>query len=104
MQYTTQMSFRKGETDIMAQEFSATQLEKLLEYASARLHTTPEALKAAFQQNGLYGLSQTAGAEGDLPPEIAAKAQALLQDKEKAAALLDSPEVQQLLRQLGGNP
>ena len=88
----------------MAQEFSATQLEKLLEYASARLHTTPEALKAAFQQNGLYGLSQTAGAEGDLPPEIAAKAQALLQNKEKAAALLDSPEVQQLLRQLGGNP
>lgn len=88
----------------MAQEFSATQLEKLLEYASARLHTTPEALKAAFQQNGLYGLSQTAGAEGDLPPEIAAKAQALLQDKKKAAALLDSPEVQQLLRQLGGNP
>ena len=88
----------------MAQEFSVTQLEKLLEYASARLHTTPEALKAAFQQNGLYGLSQTAGAEGDLPPEIAAKAQALLQDKKKAAALLDSPEVQQLLRQLGGNP
>ncbi len=88
----------------MAQEFSASQLEKLLEYASARLHTTPEALKAAFQQNGLYGLSQTAGAEGDLPPEVAAKAQALLQDKEKAAALLDSPEVQQLLRQLGGNP
>ncbi len=88
----------------MAQEFSASQLEKLLEYASARLHTTPEALKTAFQQNGLYGLSQTAGAEGNLPPEVAAKAQALLQDKEKAAALLDSPEVQQLLRQLGGNP
>lgn len=88
----------------MAQEFSASQLEKLLEYASARLHTTPEALKSAFQQGGLYGLSQQAGEPGELSPEIAAKAQALLQDKEKAAALLDSPEVQQLLRQLGGNP
>lgn len=88
----------------MAQEFSPEQLEKLLQYASARLHTTPEALKAAFQQGGLYGLSQQAGPQGELSPEIAAKAEALLHDKKKAAQLLDSPEIQQLLRQMGKNP
>ncbi|MBQ8683138.1 MAG: hypothetical protein IJ518_01310 [Clostridia bacterium] len=73
------------------------QMERLLVYASGRLGTTPEKLKAAFRQNGLAGLSAA------LTPEEAGRAEAVLGDREKAAALLQDPAVQRLLIQLLGN-
>lgn len=72
------------------------QLEKLLVYASGRLGTTPEQLKAAFRQNGLAGLSSA------LSPEEAGQAEAVLRDREKAAALMQNPDIQRLLIQLLG--
>lgn len=73
------------------------QVEKLLVYASGRLGTTPEQLKAAFRRQGLAGLSAA------LSPEEAGQAEAVLRDREKAAALMQNPEVQRLLIQLLGN-
>lgn len=88
----------------MKQAFSPQQLEKLLQYASLRLHTTPEALLEAFQQGGLYGLSQKAEDDHALSPEIAAKIQELAQAPEQAAQLLNSPEVRQLIDRLLEKP
>ena len=85
--------------------FTPEQMEKLLSYAGQRLGTTPEHLKAVFQKEGLAGLSDFAGkaAKSDrLTPEETAKAQALLQDKEKMAALMRDPSIQQLLTRLLG--
>lgn len=76
--------------------FTPEQLQKLLNYAGQRLGTTPEKLKAAFQQGGLSALSQA------LSPEEAAKAENLIQNKEQAEALLQDPAVQRLLIQLLG--
>lgn len=83
----------------MAQAFSPDQMDALLQYAAKRMNTTPEALKTAFQEGGLLGLSQKAEGSG-LTSEDAAKAQELLRDKDKAAALLQSPQVQQLIARL----
>lgn len=81
----------------MAQHaFSPEQMEKLVAYASHRLGTTPDKLKAAFQQGGLAGLSDA------LSPDEATKAQALLKDKDAAAKLMNDPQVQMLLAQLLG--
>ena len=81
----------------MAQHaFSPEQMEKLVAYASHRLGTTPDKLKAAFQQGGLAGLSDA------LSPDEATKAQALLHDKDAAAKLMNDPQVQKLLAQLLG--
>lgn len=81
----------------MAQNaFSPDQLEKLVDYASRRLGTTPDQLKAAFQQGGLAGLS------GALSPEEASKAEVMLKDKDAAARLMNDPQVQKLLAQLLG--
>lgn len=81
----------------MAQQaFSPEQMEKLVAYASRQLGTTPEQLKAAFQQGGLAGLSDA------LSPDEATKAQALLKDKDAAARLMNDPQVQKLLAQLLG--
>ncbi len=77
--------------------FTPEQMEKLLAYASTRLGTTPEQLKATFQREGLAGLSAT------LSPEEQGQAAAVLRDREKAAALLQDPAVQRLLIQLLGN-
>lgn len=85
--------------------FTPEQMEKLLAYAGQRLGTTPEQLKAVFQQKGLAGLSDFAekAVHSDrLTPEETAKTQALLQDKEKIAALMQDPAVQQLLSRLLG--
>ena len=87
----------------MAREFSPEQLEKLVQYASARLHTTPEQLKATFQQSGLSGLARQAQGEEILSGETAAQVEELLRDKDKAAALLNTPAVQAALRQLLGD-
>lgn len=82
----------------MAQgSFSPAQIEKLLALASKQLGTTPDQLKQAFEQSGLAGISSSLSAED------AAKAQTYLQDKEKAAQLLNDPQVQKLLKQLLGD-
>ncbi len=86
----------------MAQEFSPTQMDALLQYAAKRMNTTPEALRAAFQEGGLDGLLQQSPDSG-ITTEDAARAQALLKDKDKAAQLLQNPQVQRLLRQLMGD-
>ena len=77
--------------------FSPEQVEKLVNYASQQLGTTPAQLKAAFQQNGLAGLSDA------LSADEANKAQALLKDKNAAAKLMNDPQVQKLLAQLLGD-
>lgn len=76
--------------------FSPEQMEKLLQLAAQRLGTNPQALKNAYQQGGLKGISSALSAED------AAKAQNILQDKDKAAALLQDPAIQRLLIQLLG--
>lgn len=77
--------------------FSPEQMEKLVNYASAQLGTSPEQLKTAFAKGGLAGISSSLSAE-DVD-----KAEALIKDKEKAAQLLNDPQVQKLLSQLLGN-
>ena len=82
--------------------FTPAQLEKLLAYAGQRLGTTPEKLKEAFQKEGLAGLSRFTAESGQLSAADSTKAEALLQDKEKTAALLNDPAIRQLLAQLLG--
>jgi hypothetical protein len=84
--------------------FSPQQIEKLLAYAGQRLGTTPEQLKAVFQKEGLAGLAALNNkVSGDtFSPEETAKVNTLLQDKEKTAALINDPSVQQLLARLLG--
>ena len=72
-------------------QITPEQMEKLLTLAAGRLNTTPDALKNALQQNGL---------QGTLSQQDADRAQSLLQDKDKLAALLADPSVRQLLGQL----
>ena len=60
------------------------QTEKLLTLAAGKLGTTPDALRATLQQNGL---------QGTLSPQDAARAAAVLQDQEKLTALLADPSV-----------
>ena len=67
----------------MNESFTPAQMEKLLQVAAGRLGTTPEALRTAFQQGGLKGLSAS------LSPQQAEK-------------LLGDPAVQRLLIQLLG--
>ena len=74
-------------------QITPEQMEKLLSMAAARMHTTPEALKEALQQKGL---------EGTLSPQDAARAHAVLQDKDALTALLADPSVRQFLSQLLG--
>ncbi len=82
-------------------QFTPEQMEKLIAYASGRLGTTPEHLKALFQQEGLAGLANLAGGSAFTKQETT-QAQELLQNKDKAAQLLNDPKVQGLLRQLLG--
>lgn len=82
-------------------QFSPEQMEKLIAYASGRLGTTPEQLKALFQQEGLAGLANLAGGSTFTAQETT-QAQELLKNKDNAAQLLNDPKVQGLLRQLLG--
>lgn len=82
-------------------QFSPEQIEKLVTYASNRLGTTPEQLKALFQREGLAGLSHLADATSMTADETA-KAQDMIQNKEQAAKLMNDPRVQDLLRRLLG--
>ena len=81
--------------------FTPAQMEKLLAYAGQRLGTTPDKLKEVFQREGLAGLSDFAASAGK-GEGLSPQAQALLQDKEKTAALLNDPAVRRLLAQLLG--
>lgn len=75
----------------MNEPFSPAQTEKLLQIAAAKLGTTPEGLKAAFQQGGLKGVSAA------LSPQQAEKLA-----NGQAEQLLKDPAVQRLLIQLLG--
>ena len=75
----------------MNESFTPAQMEKLLQVAASRMGTTPEALKTAFQQGGLKGISEA------LPPQQAEKLQ-----NGQAEKLLNDPAVQRLLIQLLG--
>ena len=72
-------------------QITPEQTEKLLALAAGRLGTTPDALRSTLQQNGL---------QGALSPENAARAAAVLQDKDKLTALLADPSVRRLLEQI----
>ena len=74
-------------------QITPEQMEKLLEMAAVKLNTTPDKLKQTLAQNGL---------EGALSPQDAARAHAVLGDKEKLNALLADPSVRRLLGQLLG--
>ncbi|MBQ6848566.1 MAG: hypothetical protein IJN76_00750 [Clostridia bacterium] len=74
-------------------QITPEQMEKLLEMAASRLNTTPDKLKQTLAQNGL---------EGALSQQDAARAQAMLEDKDKRSALLADPSVRRLLNQLLG--
>ena len=75
----------------MNEPFTPAQMEKLLQVAAGRLGTTPDALKAAFQQGGIQGVSAA------LSPHQAEKLQ-----NGQAEQLLGDPAVQRLLIQLLG--
>ena len=75
----------------MSESFTPAQMEKLLQVAAGRLGTTPDALKAAFQQGGLKGVSAA------LSPQQAQSLQ-----NGQAQQLLNDPAVQRLLIQLLG--
>lgn len=75
----------------MNDAFTPAQMEKLLQVAAAKLGTTPEGLKTAFEQGGLKGLSAS------LSPQ---QAQSL--ENGQAEQLLKDPAVQRLLIQLLG--
>lgn len=72
-------------------QITPEQTEKLLALAAGRLGTTPDALRTTLQQSGL---------QGALSPQDAARAAAVLQDKERLNALLADPSVRQLLEQI----
>ena len=78
--------------------FTPAQMEQLLQYASRRLGTSPEQLKQAFQQGGLAGLSSAMSAEE------AAQAEDLIRNREKAARLLNDPQIQQMLLRMLQSP
>ena len=75
----------------MNEPFSPAQMEKLLAVAAAKLGTTPEGLRAAFEQGGLQGVSAA------LSPQQAEKLHS-----GQAEQLLNDPAIQRLLIQLLG--
>lgn len=79
----------------MNEPFTPAQTEKLLQVAAGRLGTTPEALRTAFQQGGLKGVSAA------LSPQQAEQAKAITESGQ-VEQLLNDPAVQRLLIQLLG--
>ncbi|MGI6264795.1 MAG: hypothetical protein ACOYJY_04930 [Acutalibacteraceae bacterium] len=77
----------------MSQNPTPAQLQALLQYASRRLGTTPEALVSAVNENGLQILADK------LSPAEAAKLKSIAFDRAKAEEWLRSPTGQQMLRQ-----
>ena len=76
----------------MNESFTPAQMEKLLQVAATKMGTTPEALRTAFQQGGLKGVSEA------LSPQQAQSLQ-----NGQAEKLLNDPAVQRLLIQLLGH-
>ncbi len=70
------------------------QLNVLLQFASQRLGTTPEQLAKTVQTGGTDALSSK------LPPDKAAKLQAIAGDQAKLQELLNSPQAQMLIQKL----
>ena len=79
----------------MNDAFTPAQREKLRAVAAAKLGTTPEGLRAAFEKGGLKGVSAA------LSPQQAQKAKALASDGQVEQLLAD-PAIQRLLIQLLG--
>lgn len=75
----------------MNEPFTPAQMEKMLAVAAAKLGTTPEGLRAAFEQGGLKGVSAA------LSPRQAEKL-----ENGQAEQLLSDPAIQRLLIQLLG--
>lgn len=75
----------------MNESFTPAQMEKMLAVAAAKLGTTPEGLRAAFEQGGLKGVSAA------LSPRQAEKL-----ENGQAEQLLSDPAIQRLLIQLLG--
>lgn len=71
-------------------EMTPQQAEKLVDYVTRHTGMSREQLYKAYQ--GLTASPQTAGAE------------ALLRDEAKLTALLNSPQAQELLRKILGEP
>ena len=70
------------------------ELEKLLKIASERLGTSPEQLNQGAQQGELSQLIS------NLDPVDAQSLQRVLNDRDAAQKLLDSPEAKELMRRL----
>ena len=70
------------------------ELEKLLKIASERLGTSPEQLKQGAQQGELSQLIS------NLDPVDAQSLQRVLNDRDAAQKLLDTPEAKELMRRL----
>ena len=70
------------------------ELEKLLKIASERLGTSPEQLKQGAQRGELSQLIS------NLDPVDAQSLQRVLNDRDAAQKLLDSPEAKELMRRL----
>lgn len=68
------------------------QLNALLQYAAARLGTTPEALAATVSNGGYDGLVAR------LSPDNRRALESLLGDPQRAQAFLQHPQVQEFLR------
>ena len=79
----------------MNEPFTPAQMEKLLQVAAGRLGTTPDQLRAAFQQGGLKGISAA------LSPQQAEQMNTIAKNGQ-AEQLLGDPAVQRLLIQLLG--
>ena len=82
----------------MGNNITPDHLEALVNFAAQRLRMSPQDLKKTVQTQGLSSLTS------HLSPEDAAKVQGMQADRTQAEQLLQSPQVQELLRQLmGGN-
>ena len=82
----------------MGNHITPDQMEALVNFAVGRLGMSPQELKKTVQTDGLAPLTSR------LSPENAAKVQGMQADHREAEQLLNSPQVQELLRQLmGGN-
>ena len=71
------------------------QLNALLQFASRRLGTTPEQLAKTAQTGGTGSLASK------LPPDKAAQFQSIAGDPDKIRELMNSPQAQKLIEQLG---
>lgn len=73
------------------------EMQSLLALAAKRLHTTPEALRAAAAENG--DLQNITGSQNNA---AASQLNRVLSDPEAAKKLLSTPAAQKLFEALGG--